>query len=244
MTRPKLLFLIIPFFLIVVPLTSTGCAKVKNSKSPLIGLFEVKPPDPNTVTVGVLPVQNATFRPIRLTGKRYAIDRFLQGFLERSLKFKYNEDDIAYVQKTLQLITTQRLYNAHFQVLSPDRIYAIFAQTGIRDMDGDLNIEELTTLIPADWLLLVTLTEWEGEKFEKTGKGKFSYQAVLVDTRLKKAVWQKSRDHIYFKAPRPNLPYNRQGGEMLNEIAKIILKDFPKLEKIGDYQSKQTVSST
>jgi len=205
-------------------------------------MFDVKPPSSDTVTIGVLPIQNATFHPIRLTGKTNSVDRFLQGFLQRSLKFNYTEDDVAYVQKTLELVTTQRLYNAHFQVLAPDKIYAIFAQAGIRDEGEGLNIETLTPSIPADWLLLITLTEWDGERFVKRGKGTFSYQAVLVDTRLKKAIWQKSKDHVEFTAPQKNLPYNRQGGSTLNAIAKIILSGFPKPEAISDYKKKETAT--
>jgi hypothetical protein len=225
--------------ILLILFSFTGCAKIKNSTSPLTHWFDVKPPDPDTVMVGVLPIQNATFHPIRMAGKKRALDDFMQNFLQKSLHFKYTEDDVAYVQKTLQMILTQRLYNSRFPVLSPDQIYSNFAETSILAPDKELDIGEITKSIPADWLLLVTLTGWEGDKFGKTGKGKFSYQAVVVDTRLKEAIWQSSREGILFEAPRSNLPYNRQGGETLNEVAKIILKGFPKPEKITEYQEKQ-----
>ncbi len=202
----------------------------------LEGFFTRKPPADNIIMVGVLPIQNATFHPIRITSHRNRITKFLDEFLKTSLKFKYSEDDVAYVQKSLQMVLTQRLYNQGFRALNPQEIYNIFSQLGISKQTHELDIGELTQFVPADWLILVTLTSWEAGRFDLTGKGHFSYQIVVVDTRLKKAIWQTSRENVRFEAPKRSLPYNRQGGETLNVIGKIILKDFPKPEDVMAYK--------
>ena len=110
-------------------------------------------------------------------------------------------------------------------------------------MDREMSVERLTHSVPADWILLITISMWEADNFDYTGKGKFSFQAVVVDTRLKNAIWQYSGENVRFKAPKKSLPYNRQGGETLNVVAKIILKGFPKLEVITAYQQAKDQES-
>ena len=229
-------FFLTIIFLSFLILCLSACGGPKNRKTMFGHVFKVKPPAENTVMVGVLPIQNATFHPIRITGHKNRIAQFLDEFLKRSLKFNYSEDDIEYVQKSLQAIATQRLYNKGFRVLEPEEIYRIFAQLGLRNMDREMSVEKLTQSVPADWILLITLTMWESDNFDYTGKGKFSFQAVVVDTRLKEAICQYSGENVRFKAPKKSLPYNRQGGETLNEIVKIILREFPKLETVEAYK--------
>jgi len=99
----------------------------------------------------------------------------------------------------------------------------------------------LTAEIPADWLLLVTLHDWNAEKFESRGWGRLSYSCVLIDTRIKKAIWEKSEENVKFIAPKKHVPYNRQGGPTLHLIAKRMLRDFPKPEAIDAYQADKEV---
>lgn len=234
MLKKKSLFLIVPLILSIAFFSSC-----KQSPQKFLGnMFAVKPPPDDAVMVAVLPIQNATFHPVRITGHKSVISRFLDEFLKRSLKFNYSEDDVAYVQKSLQLILTQRLYNSGYPVLNPGEIYGIFAELGLDADDRELDIEDITVSIPADWLLLVTITMWEADKFDRKGEGEFSYQAVVVDTRRKEAIWTKTEEGVRFKAPSKTLPYNRQGGEMLSVLAKRILREFPKAEKIMDYLSR------
>jgi hypothetical protein len=236
--RRKLLYFSF-LFLLTFLLSLTACSNMKGRKYLVGDLFEVKPPAEDAVMVAVLPVQNATLHPIRITGKKGFIDNFMENILGDKLHFKYSQDDIAYVQKTLQLLISQRLYNSGFRVLEPEKIYAVFAELGLQNSESGLNIEDMTPSMPADWLLLVTLTDWEVGNFDYRGRGRFSYQTVLIDTRLKQAVWQKERKNLIFEAPSKSIPYNRQGGETLNEVGRMILKNFPKPEKITDYQTKK-----
>jgi len=235
-SRISFFILIILFFLVSL----SGCKALKENRQYLLeGAFPVKPPPRDVIQVAVLPVQNATFHPIRITGKQNFITRFMEEFLNEKLKFDYAKDDVHYVQKSLQSILTQRLYNSGYRVLDPGSVRSIFVRQGTLISGSEMNIPDITQNIPADWLLLVTLTKWEGGSYDRRGKGKLSYQTTLVDTRLKQSIWEKEdKDHKFY-APHRHLPYNRQAGDTLNEIGKRILKGMPEPEKVTDYEAMQ-----
>ena len=134
--------------------------------------------------------------------------------------------DPRFVPKMLNQFITDRTFKNGYLVFIPEEVGPQFDR--VTRETKEFPMENLSKTIPADGFLLMTLTQWDAESFDRTGTLTVGFDAVLVDAKSKRAVWSNKASGLRLKTPGKDTFYSKYQKDLLNELADRILKGFPK----------------
>ncbi len=134
--------------------------------------------------------------------------------------------DPDYVPKTLSAFITQDVFKHDYLVFLPEDTAPEFEHLTL--FGKEFPIESLTQTIHADAFLLITLTEWDAENFDRSGTVKVGFDAALIDAKSKRPVWTNRASGLTLRTPSKDFLYSKYQKEVLHDLASRILKSFPK----------------
>jgi len=183
--------------------------------------------EPPKKVIGVIPVQKTVPYPLYLSTEPGALESIKRLFRDKKLNLQKQVDyDPRYVPGTLEQMITERIFENGYLVYTPEQIAPQFGQLTL--FKQEFPIEQLSQYFDAGAFLLITLTEWNADKFDRNGTVKVGFQAVLVDAQTKKVVWSNEATGMKLKTPSDDFLYSKYQRDVLNDLAKRILKGFPK----------------
>ncbi len=223
----KLLSRFFSGFFVVCCLISENPTLRAEEKAPTTKTDEAKPDQPKQKSIAVIPVQKAFPHPLYLSTHPGLITRLKRFFQEKDFKLGEMIDyDPEYVQQTLNELIAQAMFNHDYLVFLPSQVGPVFERLTL--FEKEFPLESLTQTFPADAFLLITLTEWDAENFDRSGSVKTGFDAVLIDAHSKRAVWSNHAAGMNFKTPGKDFLYSKYQRDVLHELSGKILKGFPK----------------
>lgn len=187
------------------------------------------PEDPLKKSIAVLPLQKAFPAPLYLSTNPGAWGILKRWFKEKELKLGKQVDyDPQYVPQTLEKILVQKMFDHGFNVFMPHQVAPTLKY--LKVFEAELPVERLKETIPADAFLVVTLMEWDSEKYDRDGVLRTSFDAILVDGTTKKVVWSNQAKELKITPPSEDMLYSKYQDEVLKLLVNRILKGFPKKE--------------
>ncbi len=186
-----------------------------------------KKEEPPKKVIGFIPIQKTFPYPVYLSTEPNAFDVIKRLFQDKRLNLQKQVDyDPRYVPALLEELISEKLFDSGYLVYTPEQIEPHFEQLTL--FKEEFPIEQLKEYFDAGAFLNVTLTEWNADDFDKKGTLRVGFQAVLVDVQTKNVVWSSQAAGMKIKTPSDDFLYSKYQRDVLNDLAKRILKGFPK----------------
>ena len=143
-------------------------------------------------TIAILPVDKYTGNPLTT----HVGHKLGQHWLEKSIGNKINLEfllgskdagDPMYVQKRIYVTLGRKLRSNNYEVSDPVKVFTNF--NTLAWMRKEVDLKELSSRVPADAYLFVTITLWDTDEFEKTGIMQAGYMLQLLDGKTEKMIW-------------------------------------------------------
>lgn len=185
-------------------------------------------------SIAILPVDKYTGNPLTTHVER----KLGQDWLEKSFGNKINlefltgskdANDPMYVQKRIYVTLGRKLRSKNYEVADPVRVFTSF--NSLAWMRKEVDLKELSTRVPADAYMFVTITLWDTDEFEKTGIMHAGYMLQLLDGKTEKMIWQRQVDNkrIRIRQNQNNIgSYTAFYDEAIEIFALDMLKKFPR----------------
>lgn len=186
-----------------------------------------KKEEPPKKVIGFIPVQKTVPYPIYLSTQVGALEAIKRIFQDKKVNFQKQVDyDPRFVPSTLEELITKHIFENGYLVYTPEQIAPQFDQLTL--FKEEFPIEQLNQYFNAGAFLIVTLTEWNADNFDREGTVKVGFQAVLIDAETKQVVWSNQATGMKLKTSSDDFLYSKYQRDILNDLAKRILKGFPK----------------
>lgn len=208
------------FFLLAVCLIYPGTGLAKKSQP----AEEKQPPKK---VIAIVPIQKAMPAPLYLSTQPGLFKTIKESFKEKKLKLgKQVSYDPEFVPSTLGTLVADRVLSRDFWVYTPSQVEPIFEELALQGKE--FSVDELTERLKADAVLLITLTAWDAENFDRSGTIQLGFEAALVDVEGKRVVWSNQASNLKLKTSSDDFLYEKYQREILGELAGKILRGFPK----------------
>ena len=177
--------------------------------------------------IAVMPLQKAFPSPIYLSSQPGFFTVAKRMFEEKRLKLGRAVDyDPAFVEKYLGQYLVDGLFKNGFLVFTPQQVEPYVKEWSL--YAKELPLEELSEHLKANAFLLVTITEWDAENYDRDGAARVGFRAALIDAATKRQVWTNEAKQLTLKTPSKDFLYAQYQKEVLQDLARRILKGFPK----------------
>lgn len=177
--------------------------------------------------VAILPIQKSITAPLVLSREPGLVGHINQMLDEKKFSMQAKpEYDPTFIKKTLGELITQKVLDKGFVVFAPEQMAPLFERAEVfRD---EISFERLKDSFNADAFLVITITEWEAESFDRDGKVRVGFRAELIDSAREKAVWTNKASRMKLEAPEGDFLFAKYQRDVLQDLAGRILKGFPK----------------
>ncbi len=178
--------------------------------------------------IAILPIQKTFQKPIYLSNEPGFLTVAKRMFQTGKFRLGKTVDyDPAYVEDELGKDLSNGVLKNGFLVFTPAQLAPYLRQF---DFDKELPFDELTQSLKTDAFLLVTLTDWEADDYDRSGTAIAGFQAVLIDAKTKHAVWTNEAKAYKLVVPSKDFLHSKSQKDVLKDLARRILKKFPKKE--------------
>ncbi|MBI4387413.1 MAG: hypothetical protein HY582_00015 [Candidatus Omnitrophica bacterium] len=206
------------FFLVWCAVFSTMPVSYGKAKS--------EPPPPKKSIV-ILPIQKTNPSPLYLSTHPGLLSNLKRMFQEKELRLKESIDyDPTFVTNTLGELLGERILKQDFLIFVPQQAAPHLERIAL--FEEAFPIEQLNKSFDADAFLLVTITDWDAEHYDRDGTVRVGFEASLIDAKLKRPVWTNRAVGLRLKPPSDDFLYSKYQKDILKELAFKILKGFPK----------------
>lgn len=196
------------------------------SQAALFAKAKIEEPPPPKKIIAVLPIQKSIGSPLYLSKEPGLFAHLKRMAQEKRIRPSDAVDyDPEYVTKTLGYLIAESVLAHDFLIFPPEKIEPIFDRLVF--MEKELPLERLNGFLNADGFLLVTVTDWDAETFDQTGKVRVGFEASLIDAGAKRPVWTNRAVGLELETPSDDFFYSKYQRDILSDLAHRILKGFP-----------------
>ncbi len=215
MNSKNILILLFAGFLAFSP--SAYAKKKKEAKAP---------PEPKKV-IAVMPIQKVFQAPLYMSTRPGLLTHVMQMVKEKDFKLSKGLNyDPQFVSKTLSELICQKVLEKGYLIYTPDQMQPEL--TRLQVFENEFPIEKLKESFDANAFLMITITDWDAEKYDTTGIVRAGFEALLVDAKTKQVVWTNRAVKMKLKPPSDDFLYSKYQRDILQDLANRILKGFPK----------------
>lgn len=182
--------------------------------------------------IAVFPTQNATHGFVILySGKGGVIEKIPTMFNKRTkAPATPTFANPLFIQDFFDRETGRLLLKKGYEVVGSQVVRRAIAEVEVQQKAA--TPFELSLTVPADAFFLLTITQWNSERFSAEGRVEAGFEIALIRSNNGEVLWTKKIPRRLYRLDQYSsssmVPNHRRQEELLQDIAFRLIKDFPK----------------